>query len=87
MALGYLQYSFQVARHSHLVDSENGPGSVGNHLFKAGRLHIEGFGLNIDKDRNGPTVTNGIGGGNKGVANGDHFIARSYPHCQQQPLR
>src|SRR5438105_15929266 len=69
----------EITRHPDLVNAENRTCSLVDFLLDECRIDIESPGLDVDKNGLRPAVNDAVGSCNKGMADGDHFIARSHP--------
>src|SRR5581483_7183349 len=61
MLAGCIENSFQIARHAHLVHTENCLGSISNRRFDFRRVDIKSTGLDVNEHGQSATVPYAIG--------------------------
>src|ERR1700730_1581056 len=83
MLTSNLQNGFKVARHSHLVHTENGARAFSDNASNQCRIDVESLRLNINKHRGRPAVPYATGGGDERMTDGDHLITRSHADGKQ----
>jgi len=65
----------------------DGAGAIGNGRFKALRIEIQRFRIDIDKDYLGPHIQNGIPSGNPGDRRRNHFVTRFHAHLDEAQVQ
>src|SRR6185437_10833285 len=65
----------EIARHTHLVHTKDGSRGRCNRRFYLRYIQVERIGTDIDKHWNRATVPDAVCGGDKRMADGDHFVS------------
>ena len=68
----------EIAGHADLVHTKNRPGLRANGCLNQGRVDVVGLRVDINEDGKSPAIAHTVGGCNIGVADSNHFIAKTH---------